>query len=408
MPHDTHPTNKPEVSMISNRMKMVTASITLAIDAKAKQMKADGLDVIGFGAGEPDFNTPDNIKEAGINAIRNNQTRYTPSGGMPDLKKMVAEKFKKENNLDYAPGNIIISCGAKHSLYNIFMAAINPGDEVIIFSPYWVSYVEMVKMAEGIPVFVELDEAKNFEVNFDELNRKITSKTRMMIVNSPANPTGSVFSEVTLKKLAEIALSRNITIISDEIYEKNLYNGKKHISIASFGKEIKARTIVVNGVSKTYAMTGWRIGYLAADDKELITAIDNLQSHSTSNPTTISQVASVEAFKTDPKIVQAFVDEFDKRRKYMLGRLRAIPGFTCVEPDGAFYLFPNFKGIIGRDIKGKKITGSLAMADLLLTDAKVAVVPGIAFGRDDCFRLSYATSLKNIEEGINRIEQILR
>ncbi|MEI7641253.1 MAG: pyridoxal phosphate-dependent aminotransferase [bacterium] len=394
--------------IVANRVQKVAPSLTLAIDAKAKQMKADGVDVIGFGAGEPDFNTPENIKEAGIKAIQNNQTRYTPSSGMPDLRKLIAEKLMKDNNLEYKPGQIIVSCGAKHSLYNIFMAMINPGDEVIVFSPFWVSYVEQIKLADGIPVLVELDEAKNFEIDFDLLNSKITSKTKLMIVNSPSNPTGAVLSESSLKKLAEISVNKNIKVISDEIYEKNLYNGRTHISIASFGKEIKANTIVVNGLSKSYAMTGWRIGYLAAEDKELVAAIDNLQSHSTSNPTTISQVAGIEALKTDPKVVQAMVDEFDKRRKYMLGRLRAIPGFTCVEPDGAFYMFPNFKKLIGKEVKGKKIDGSMTLCDLFLTEAKVAAVPGIAFGRDNSFRLSYATSMANIEKGINRIEDLLK
>ncbi len=394
--------------MLAERAKKVSPSLTLAIDAKAKQMKKDGIDVVGFGAGEPDFNTPENIKEAGIKAIRDNQTRYTPASGTIELKTAVAEKFKRENNLDYKPSDIIISCGAKHSLYNIFMAIINPGDEVIIFSPYWVSYEEQVKLADGIPVFVELDESRKFEIDFGLLEKKITKKTKAMLINSPSNPTGAIFSGETLKKLVEIALKNNLIIITDEIYEKCLYNGKKHISIASFSKEIKERTIVVNGVSKSYAMTGWRIGYLASDNKEIITAIDNIQSHSTSNPTTIAQVAAIEALKTDNKVVQAMVAEFDKRRIYMLERIRKINGMTCVEPDGAFYLFPNFSGITGRDIKGKQIKGSLDLADLLLSEAKVAVVPGIAFGSDKHFRLSYATSMANIEKGLDRIAEILK
>ncbi|HPN64915.1 MAG TPA: pyridoxal phosphate-dependent aminotransferase [Candidatus Goldiibacteriota bacterium] len=389
-------------------MKKVQASITLAIDAKAKQMIADGVDLVGFGAGEPDFNTPDNIKVAGIKAIIDNKTKYTPSSGMPDLKNPIAKKLLEDNKLEYKPANIIVSCGAKHSLYNIFMAGINPGDEVIIFSPYWVSYVEMVNMAQGVPVLVKLDESKKFEIDFELLKSKITKKTKMMIINSPSNPTGCVLSKASLEKLAEICLSNNIMMISDEIYEKNLYNGKTHISIASLSKEAKAKTVVVNGVSKSHAMTGWRIGYIASDDMELVKAMDNLQSHSTSNPTTISQMAAIEALKTDPAIVNKMVAEFDKRRKYILQRVNAIPGLTCVEPEGAFYVFPNFSALTGKTFNGVKIENSMNLADALLTSAKVAVVPGVAFGSDVHFRMSYATSMEKIEKGLNRIEEFFK
>jgi aspartate aminotransferase len=389
-------------------MKKVSASITLAIDAKAKQMIADGIDLVGFGAGEPDFNTPENIKQAGIRAINENKTRYTPASGLPDLKNLIAAKLKKDNGLDYKASNIIVSCGAKHSLFNIFMAGINPGDEVIIFSPFWVSYVEMVKMADAVPVLVELDESKKFEVNMELLASKITSKTKMLVLNSPSNPTGCVMSLESLKQIADICLKHNILIISDEIYEKDLYNGKKHISIASLSPAIKAKTIVVNGVSKSHAMTGWRIGYAACDDMELVKAMDNMQSHSTSNPATISQYAAIEAMKTDEKVVSDMVAEFDKRRKHILKRVLDIPGMTCVEPDGAFYVFPNFKKLIGKEIKGRKIDGSMTLADMLLTEAKVAVVPGIAFGSDVHFRLSYATSLANIDKGLDRIKEFLK
>ncbi|MCE5300691.1 MAG: pyridoxal phosphate-dependent aminotransferase [Spirochaetia bacterium] len=394
--------------MISDRMKKVVPSITLAIDAKAKQMISDGVDLVGFGAGEPDFNTPDNIKLAGIKAITENKTRYTPSSGMPDLKNLIAAKLKKDNGLDYKAGNIIVSCGAKHSLFNIFMAGLNPGDEVIIFTPYWVSYYEMANMAQATPVLVALDESKNFEIDFDLLKSKITIKTKAIIVNSPSNPTGCVLSAESLGKIAELALQNNLLIISDEIYEKNLYNGKKHISIASLSPEVKSRTVVVNGLSKSHAMTGWRIGYIAADDMELVRAMDNMQSHSTSNPATISQVAAIEACKTNPAVVQAMVSEFDRRRKHILERVRAIQGLTCVEPDGAFYVFPNFKKLIGRQIRGKKIEGSLTLADMLLTEAKVAVVPGIAFGSDIHFRMSYATSMEMIDRGLDRIEEFFK
>lgn len=394
--------------MIANRLKKVAPSLTLAIDAKAKQMIKDGVDLVGFGAGEPDFNTPENIKEAGINAIKANKTRYTPASGVPELKAAVAEKFKKENGLEYKPSDIIISCGAKHSLYNIFMAILNPGDEVIIFSPYWVSYEEQVKIADGVPVFVRLDEPRNFEIDFNMLEKKITKKTKAMIVNSPSNPTGAVLSADSLKKLADIALKHNLLIISDEIYEKLIYNGKKHFSIASFSKEVKAQTIVVNGVSKTYAMTGWRIGYLASDNKEIVSAIDNLQSHSTSNPATMTQAAAVEALKTPDSVVQAMASEFDKRRQHIMKRLDGIPGLTYVEPEGAFYIFPNFSSFKGKTIKGRQIKGSLDLAEMLLNEAKVAVVPGIAFGTDNHFRLSYATSMANIDKGLDRIAEALK
>jgi aspartate aminotransferase len=394
--------------MIADRLKKVAPSLTLAIDAKAKQLIKDGVDLVGFGAGEPDFNTPENIKEAGINAIKANKTRYTPASGIPELKAAVAEKFKRENGLEYKPSDIIISCGAKHSLYNIFMAILNPGDEVIIFSPYWVSYEEQVKIADGVPVFVRLDESRNFEIDFNLLEKKITKKTKAMLVNSPSNPSGAVLSVDSLKKLADIALKHKLLIISDEIYEKLIYNGKKHFSIASFSKEVKAQTIVVNGVSKTYAMTGWRIGYLASDNKEIVSAIDNLQSHSTSNPATMTQAAAVEALKTPDGVVQAMVFEFDKRRQRIMKRLDGIPGLTYVEPEGAFYIFPNFSSFMGKTIKGRQIEGSLDLAEMLLNEAKVAVVPGVAFGSDDHFRLSYATSMANIDKGLDRIAEILK
>jgi aspartate aminotransferase len=394
--------------MIANRLKKVAPSQTQAIDAKAKQMIKDGVDIVGFGLGESDFNTPENIKEAGINAIKANKTRYTPVSGIPELKAAVAEKFKKENGLEYKPSDIIISCGAKHSLYNIFMAILNPGDEVIIFSPYWVSYEEQVKIADGVAIFVQLDEPRNFEIDFNILEKKITKKTKAMIVNSPSNPTGAVFSEDSLKKLAEIALQHKLLIVSDEIYENFFYNGKKHISIASFSKEVKAQTIIVNGVSKTYAMTGWRIGYLASDKREIVSAIDNLQSHATSNPATMAQWAALEAFKTPDSMVQAMAAEFDKRRQHIMKRLDEIPRLTYVRPEGAFYIYPNFSSVMGKTIKGRLINGSLDFAEMLLNEAKVAVVPGIAFGTDNHFRLSYATSMANIDKGLDRIAEALK
>jgi aspartate aminotransferase len=395
--------------MISDRLRKVAPSQTQAIDAKAKLMIKNGVDLVGFGLGESDFDTPENIKEAGINAIRANKTRYTPVTGIPELKAAVVEKLRRENSLEYQPSNIVISCGAKHSLYNIFMALLNPGDEAIIFSPYWVSYEEQVKIADGVPVIVPLDEARSFEVDFDLLEKKISKKTKAMVVNSPSNPTGAVLSEDSLRKLAQIALDNNLIIISDEIYEHFLFTGEKHISIATFSEEIKARTIVVNGVSKTYAMTGWRIGYLASDNREIVSAIDNLQSHVTSNPSTMAQWAAMEALAHTPEgVVKAMSAEFDRRRRHIMDRLDGIPGLTYVRPEGAFYIYPNFSFFLGKTIKGKLIRGSLDFAELLLNEAKVAVVPGIAFGTDSHFRLSYATSMANIDKGLDRIAQVLK
>jgi len=394
--------------MIANRLKKVAPSPTLAIDAKAKQMIKDGIDIVGFGVGEPDFNTPENIKEAGINAIKANHTRYTAAAGIPELRTAVAEKLQRENGFDYKPSEIIISCGAKHTLYNIFMAILNPGDEVIIFLPYWVSYAEQVRIADGVPVFVPLDEARNFEIDFGILEKSITKKTRAMIVNSPSNPTGAVLSADSLMKLTDLALRHKVLIISDEIYEKFIYNGKKHTSIASFARKAGAQVIVVNGVSKTYAMTGWRIGYLASDNREIVSAVDNLQSHSTSNPASMTQWAAIEAMRTPDAVVQAMASEFDQRRRHIMKRLDGIPGLTYVEPEGAFYIFPNFSAFKGKTIRGKKIAGSLDLAEILLNEARVAVVPGVAFGSDNHFRLSYATSMENIDKGLDRIADTLK
>jgi aspartate aminotransferase len=394
--------------MISERMKKVAPSQTQAIDAKAKLMIRNGIDLVGFGLGESDFDTPENVKEAGIAAIRANKTRYTPVTGVPELKAAIAEKLKRENALDYQPADIVVSCGAKHSLYNIFMAILNPGDEVIIFSPYWVSYEEQVKIADGVPVIVALDEARNFEIDFALLERSISKKTRAMVVNSPSNPTGAVLSEASLRKLARIALDNNLIIISDEIYEHFLFTGQKHVSIATFSEQVKAQTIVVNGVSKTYAMTGWRIGYLASNNREIVSAVDNLQSHATSNPTSIAQWAAMEAFKTPEGFVSAMAAEFDRRRRHIMERLDGIPGLSYVRPEGAFYIYPNFSSFLGKTVKGRLITGSLDFAELLLNEARVAVVPGIAFGTDSHFRLSYATSMANIDKGLDRIAQVLK
>ena len=389
---------------LTKRAQSIKPSPTLAITAKAKKMKAEGIDVVGFGAGEPDFDTPDNIKEAGIKAIRDGFTKYTSSSGIDELKDAITEKFSKENNLKYERNQVVICCGAKDVLYDIAQVLFEEGDEVIIPSPYWVSYPDQVILAGGTPVFVPTKEENGFRITGGDFKKAITSKTRAIIVNSPSNPTGGAYEAKHLEEIGEIALKNNITIISDEIYERMVYDGFKHVSIASLSDKIKAITLVVNGVSKTYSMTGWRIGYVAGD-KDVISAIVNLQSQSTSNPTSISQKASVEAIRGDQSAVDKMVKAFDERRKYIVKRLNSIKGVSCYNPQGAFYVFPNFSKLYGKKFKDKAINSSSDLADLLLSEVKVAVVPGGAFGDDAYIRLSYATSMDTITKGIDRIEE---
>lgn len=389
---------------LSQRARAIKPSPTLAIDAKAKALKAQGVDVIGFGVGEPDFDTPRNIKEAGIKAIENGFTKYCPVGGTDDLKDAIIEKLKKDNSLSYERGEIIVSCGAKHSLYNIAMTVLEKGDEVIIPAPYWVSYPDIVALADATPVIVNTSEKNGFKMTADEFRRAITPKTKAVVINSPSNPTGSSYSRKELEGIAEIALEKKILIISDDIYEKLVYDGFEFTSIASLGKEVKDLTIVVNGVSKAYAMTGWRIGY-AAGSKEIITAMTNIQSQSTSNPTSIAMKASTEALKGPQDAVALMVREFDKRRVYMVERLNKINGITCLRPNGAFYAFPNITGLLGKSFNGKILNSSSDVATCLLDEVKVALVPGSAFGAEGYLRLSYATSMENIKEGIDRIEK---
>lgn len=385
--------------MISERAKRIKPSPTLAMDAKAKAMKAEGIDVVNLGVGEPDFDTPANIKESAIKAIKEGKTKYTPVGGIEPLKDAIIEKFKKDNDLDYTRDEIIVSCGGKHSLYNIFQAILSHSDEVIIPSPYWVSYPEQVLLNDGVPVFVKTYEKDSFMLKPDVLSSHITKKTRAIIINSPSNPTGSTYDEKTLSDIGEIALKHNLYIISDEIYEKLLYDGIRHISIASFGKEIKERTLVVNGLSKVYAMTGWRIGYTGGP-KELIKAMTNIQSQSTSNPTSIAQWAGVEALRGTQDFIEKMVAEFDKRRRFLVDELNSIKGVTCLKPTGAFYAFPNVSGLYRNDIKT-----SDELSLYLLERARVALVPGSAFGDDSFIRLSYATSMDEIRKGIGRIKE---
>jgi len=394
------------IMMLSKKAMEISPSLTLAITAKAKKMKAEGIDVIGFGAGEPDFNTPKNIQQAAIKAIEAGQTRYTAASGIIELKEAVVNKFKKDNNLTYKTSQIIISTGAKQCLANIFQAILNPGDEVLIGAPYWVSYPELVQLADGVPTFVDTEESNSFKLTIESLEKAVTEKTKAMILNSPNNPTGTAYTKEELEKIATFAQKHDIIIISDEIYEKLLYGESGHISIASLSEDAYNRTIVINGVSKAYAMTGWRIGYAAASEK-LTSLMSNIQSHTTSNPCSISQYASVEALNGDQSEVEKMKQEFKKRRDFMVDKINSINNLSCVKPEGAFYVMVNISKVLNKEVDGKIIKDSLTFSDLLLEKEKVAVIPGIAFGVDDFIRLSYATSMENIEKGLNRIEDFV-
>jgi len=394
------------IMMLSKKAMELSPSLTLAITAKAKKMKAEGIDVIGFGAGEPDFNTPKNIQQAAIKAIEAGQTRYTAASGIIELKEAVVNKFKKDNNLTYKTSQIIISTGAKQCLANIFQSILNPGDEVLIGAPYWVSYPELVQLADGVPTFVDTEESNSFKLTIESLEKAVTKKTKAMILNSPNNPTGTAYTKEELEKIATFAQKHDIIIISDEIYEKLLYGESGHISIASLSEDAYNRTIVINGVSKAYAMTGWRIGYAAASEK-ITSLMSNIQSHTTSNPCSISQYASVEALNGDQSEVEKMKQEFKKRRDFMVDKINSINNLSCVKPEGAFYVMVNISKVLNKEVDGKIIKDSLTFSDLLLEKEKVAVIPGIAFGVDDFIRLSYATSMENIEKGLNRIEDFV-
>lgn len=391
---------------LSIKAKNIAPSVTLEITAKANEMKSKGIDVIGFGAGEPDFNTPKNIQDVGIEAIRDGKTRYTPTPGIIQLREAACEKFKRDNNLDYEPKNILVSSGAKHSLYNTLCTILNPEDEVIVPNPYWVSYPELVKIADGVPVMVETKEENGFKYKLEDLNNALTDKTKAIFLNSPSNPTGTVYSIEELKAIADWAVENEIFVISDEIYEKLIYDGEKHVSIASLNDKIKDLTIVINGMSKAYAMTGWRLG-IAAAHEDIIKVMTNLQSHSTSNASSISQYASVEGLKGDQSIIEEMKKHFVERRNYMVDKINSIHGMSCKKPKGAFYVMANISELKGKVINGKNIESSVDLAGLLLEEAKVAVIPGLAFGSDDYVRLSYATSMDNIKEGLDRIEKLL-
>jgi aspartate aminotransferase len=383
---------------IADRLKKINPSSTLAITSKAKSLKAEGHDVVNFGAGEPDFDTPDFIKKAAVDAIHAGFTKYTPSTGTPELKKLIADKFKKDNSLQYDPGQIVVSCGAKHSIFNCMLALVNPGDEVLIPSPYWVSYPEMVNLCEGRTCFIRTSSTNDFKITASDLQDNITPKTKLLILNSPSNPTGCVYSADEISEIARICVAKKIFVISDEIYEKIIFDGLKHVSIASLNKDIYELTITVNGLSKSHSMTGWRIGYLGAP-KDIAGAISNLQDHSTSNPSSVSQKAAQAALSAADDFSRDLCQEFQKRRDYCVSRIQKMKNFSCVVPRGAFYIFC--------DISKTKM-GSSDFANRLLEEKYVSLVPGNGFGCDDFVRISYATSMEQIQKGMDRIEEFLK
>ena len=392
---------------LAARIYTIKPSPTLAITAKANAMTAEGRHVISFGAGEPDFDTPDHIKMAAVKAIEEGFTKYTPVDGICELKDAIIGKLFRDNQLTYDRSEIVVSCGGKHTLYNLTQVLFEEGDEVIIPSPYWVSYLDMVLLSGAKPVVLKTTEAQGFKILPHQLKAAITRNTKAIIMNSPSNPTGAVYTARELAALAEVIVGKEMLVISDDIYEKILYDGRTFANVASIDEEVRKRTIVVNGVSKTYAMTGWRIGY-AAGPEEIIKAVTKLQSQNTSNPTSISQWAAVEALNGSQESVPVMVEEFRRRRDVIVEKLNAIPGVTCALPDGAFYVFPDVSSLFGRSYEGQTLSNSSDVAAYLLDRANVAVVPGIDFGDDNHIRLSYATSLKNIEEGLKRISSAVK
>jgi aspartate aminotransferase len=387
---------------LAKRVSALTPSSTLAITAKAQELKAQGHDVIGLGAGEPDFNTPAHIIEAAHKAMLEGHTKYTPTGGLAALKKEIIGKFQEDQQLTYAPSEIIVCNGAKHALYTLFQVLFDEGDEVIIPTPYWVSYPEQVKLAEGVPVFVEGLEENEFKITPDQLKQAITEKTKAVIINSPSNPTGMIYTEEELRALGEVCVEHNILIISDEIYEKLVYGDAKHVSIAQLSEELKQLTVIINGVSKSHSMTGWRIGY-AAGNKQLIQAMTNLASHSTSNPTSVAQYATIAAYAHSQEEVEKMRLAFESRLNIIYDKLIQIPGFSCLKPQGAFYLFPNVKEAV--EMTGYRTVDEWAEA--LLEEEKVAVVPGSGFGAPNNVRLSYATSLEQLEKALERMRSFM-
>lgn len=387
---------------LAERVKALTPSTTLAITAKAKELKARGIDVIGLGAGEPDFNTPQHIIDAALDSMKEGHTKYTPSGGLPALKDEIIKKLDKDQGLSYTQKEIIVTSGAKHALYTLFQVILDEGDEVIIPAPYWVSYPEQVKLAGGVPAFVETLEENHFKMTPQQLINSITEKTKAVIINSPSNPTGMIYEKEELQALGEVALEKDILIVSDEIYEKLVYGGHEHVSIAELSPELKNQTIIINGVSKSHSMTGWRIGYAAGSEK-IIGAMTNLASHSTSNPTTTAQYGTIAAYSGSQQPVEEMRQAFEDRLNVIHEQLIKIPGFSCIKPQGAFYLYPNVR-------EAAKLTGYEtvdAFVSALLDEANVAVVPGSGFGTPDNIRLSYATSLENLEEAVRRMKKFV-
>ena len=391
---------------LSRVASAVQASTTVAIDSKAKQMKADGIDVVGFGAGEPDFNTPDNINMEAIRAICDGKTKYTPPAGIIPLRKAICNRLKLDCDLDYDYTQIVVASGAKHCVYVTFRALLNPGDEVIVPAPYWVSYSEMIKMAGGVPVLVVAGEEQGFKATGEQIKAAITDKTKCVIINNPSNPTGALYSKEELQEIADICVENDLYIISDEIYYQLIYDNAEFVSIASLGKDVYDHTIIINGVSKSYAMTGWRIGYVAAS-KEIAKIMSNYLSHSTGAPSTISQWASIEALNGPQEGSEAMRQEFEKRRNYMVKRMNEIPGVSCRMPEGAFYVMMNISQLLGKTIGGATINSADDFAMAFLDQGLVAVVPSTGFGIDNFVRWSYATSMENIEEGLNRLEKFL-
>lgn len=391
---------------LSTIAKEIQASTTMAIDSLFKQMKADGVDVIGFGAGEPDFNTPDEIKAAGIAAIEQNFTRYTPAAGTVELRQAVCDRMKADCGLSYKPNQVIATNGAKHAVYLALRALVNPGDEVILPAPYWVSYYELIKMVGGVPVVVTATEAEHFKLTPEKLAAAVTPKTKCLILNNPSNPTGMMYGEQELRALADVVVANDLYVISDEIYYGLVYDGKTFVSFAALSDEVWKRTVLINGVSKSYAMTGWRIGYACADDP-IAKVMANYVSHSTGSASAISQKASVTALTAPQDKIEEMRKAFEERRNYIVKRMNSIPGVSCIRPEGAFYVMMNLEQLIGKTIHGVKITNDDVFADAFLKYGLVAVVPGSGFGAPNFVRWSYATSLENIKEGLDRLEKFL-
>ena len=391
---------------LSRKAQAIEPSLTLAITAKAKEMKEKGIDVISFSAGEPDFNTPKNIINAAIKAMEDGNTKYTSVNGILQLREAICKKFKDDNGLEYNPSQIVVSTGAKQSLANTFLAILNPGDEVIVSTPYWVSYPELIKLADGKPVFVEGDEKSNYKFTKENLEKAVTAKTKAIVLNTPNNPTGTIYNKEELEVIADFAKKYNIIIISDEMYEKLIYDNENHISIASLSKDAYERTIVINGLSKSYAMTGWRIGYCAASEK-IAKLMMSIQSHVTSNVCSITQYAALEALNGPQDEITKMINEFEKRRNYMINRIESIDNLSIVKPKGAFYIMINIENCLGKEINGKVLNDSMEFCASLLENEKLAVIPGKAFGLNNYIRVSYATSMEAIKEGLNRIESFI-